>query len=320
MVKVANNSKTNLYILSPNIDDIFSTGQIKQLGQLTAVYIEKQPKAFKNVPGLYTSNYPKAKIIALDPDFCAWNMPDQAILNIPQLKAICLQTVSYDWLNTKLAKKKHISVTNLPGFSSRSAAEYELLIAMTLARQLPLVANDHWSNDFNKYKGSEMLGKTAGIIGMGALGSHLAQICQSLDMKVIYWSRKARNKTFRYVSLLKLLQESDFIFSAIPDNQRTKRLFPRNILRKISRGEIVISAFKCALNDSPYLTHQARNRKISGYGFETDNKNRGFIKSGNILALPNLAWNTDNSKQRNSQQWFESIQNAINDKYPNRVN
>jgi phosphoglycerate dehydrogenase-like enzyme len=313
-------NKIRIFILSPNFNSIFQKqlNKLKELKQIGRLIIVKVAKPFREVKSLFNGS--EEKIIALDPDFCNWNLPNIVFDKVVNLKAVCLQTVSTQWVDLDYARQKSIIITSLPGFSSRSAAEYEVMMAMDLARKLPLVARDNWSNDFSKYRGLEMLDKTAGILGIGRVGESIGQICSALGMKVVYWSRKSRDRKFKLVSLRRLFSDSDFIFSAIPDNKETRKLLGADLLNKVKKTVILVSVFKCALNDDRRLIKKACQKEIYGYGFERQKQKRGFIYKGNVFVAPNIGWVTDGSVKRNADQWLGTIINATKGKFPTRVN
>lgn len=113
------------FILSPNSDTLFTSVSKEKLSTISDLVYVKEVQDFKNIPGLTkdTGN----KIIAIDPDFCNWKVPNE-VIDIPNLKAICLQTTSFGWIDTEYAKSKGIPVTNLRGFSTQAVAEYVIHI------------------------------------------------------------------------------------------------------------------------------------------------------------------------------------------------
>ena len=73
------------------------------------------------------------KVIAADPDITGWDIPNNVIAQIPNLKAICLQTTGYEWVDGRYCREHNITVTNVPHYASVSVAEKCIFMALALA-------------------------------------------------------------------------------------------------------------------------------------------------------------------------------------------
>lgn len=214
--------------------------------------------------------------------------------------------------------KKGIPVVNLRGFSSVAVAEWAMMVALSLARRIPLVVQDGWKQDLGKHQGFELRGKTAGVIGLGNIGALIAENCQGLGMKVQYWSRSSRNRRLKYVALVSLMESSDLIFPAVAQNEQTRGLITDKMLRRMKKSAIFVSIVHQVYNHE-LLLDLAREGRISGYGFETSKPEFGRYK-GNVWAGPELAWWTEDSMKKNAEQWTEAIASASQGRYPTSVN
>jgi len=187
--------------LSPNANTLFTPELKEKLSTIPGVTIIEKLSSFQDIPGLTDPS--EDKILAIDPDFCDWKVPNE-IFDIQNLKAVCLQTTSFSWIDIDYAKSKNIPVVNLRGFFSIAVAEYAVLMAMFVARKLPLVMKKGWEKDYNLHQGVEFQGKTAGVIELGNIGKTLAEKCMGLGMNVIYYSKKFSRRqiskcSFRYL-------------------------------------------------------------------------------------------------------------------------
>jgi lactate dehydrogenase-like 2-hydroxyacid dehydrogenase len=174
------------------------------------------------------------KVIAIDPDFCNWNIPNNA-LDILNLKAVCLNTTSYSWINLDYTKIKNISVTNVRHWSTDSVAEKGLSLALNLAIKLPLLLKNKMEIDFTTMRGVELRWKTAGVIGMGHIGKRIAELCQAMDMKVVYWSKNSTDNRFNKCELADLFTNSDVIFPALLKNKETETLITNEHLNSMQK-------------------------------------------------------------------------------------
>ncbi len=304
-----------IIILSPNADFLFTTElkeKIKSVGDVTII---KKIKPLLEISQLYTKD---KKIIAIDPDFCEWSVPKVIIEKMKNVQAICLQTTSFSWIDTGQAKKQNIPVVNLRGFSTEAVAEWAFMMAINVARKLPLIIKDGWTQDFSKHQGIELKNKTVGIIGLGTIGTRIAEICSGLDMNVVYWSRKSRDTRFSFIELPQLMQNADFMFLTLAQNEETKNLITDKMLKSMKHSAIFVSIVHKIYNHELIL-QLVKEGKLYGYAFETG-KEKMTDFTGNVWAGPELAWCTEDSMRKNAQQWTEAIITAAKNKYPTQVN
>lgn len=305
-----------IFILSPNYDTLFSTELKEQLKKAGTLVVQKEIVPFKKVKGLYEGN--EDRILAIDPDFCDWSVPNEAIDKIPNLKAVVLQTTSFSWIDSMHIAELKIPVVNLRGFSSIAVAEWATMIAMNVARKVPVVAQDKWKQDYTNHQGIELRGKTAGIVGLGNIGTAIAENMTGLGMNVQYYSKSSKDKRFKSVTLEKLMETSDIILPAVAQNEETKGMITDKMLKSMKKTAIFVSIVHHVYSHD-LLLKLAETGKIYGYGFETSKAEFGKYK-GNVWAGPELAWCTEDSMRKNAIQWTEAIVNASKGKYPTKIN
>lgn len=305
-----------IFILSPNYKRLASSRLKARLVALGEVIVYSEPKAITSLSGLFKGNEPR--IIALDPDFCDWKAPNE-LFSVPNLKAICLQTTSFSWIDTKTTAKHNIPVTNLRHWSSESVAEWAIMLMFNLARRIPIIAKAAWKQDYSSQQGLELVNKTAGIIGLGHIGTKIGERAKGLGMHVQYWSRKSRDSRFKYVSLAKLMKTSDVIFPAVAQNKQTQSLLSDKLIKTMKPAAMLISIVHNIFNHD-LVVSLVNKGKIFGYAFETEGQNVFNNYRGNIWAGPANAWVTKDAEQRNIEQWVQTIIDAAHGKFPQRVN
>ncbi len=310
------NGDMKIFILSPNYETLFTKEQKRELENLGDLFIQKEVIPFEEVEGLFTGS--EERILAIDPDFCEWNVPNEVIGKIPNLKAIVLQTTSFSWLDVDYAKTKGIPVVNLRGFSSIAVAEWATMMMINIARKIPLIIKDKWRQDLTKHQGIELRGKTVGIIGLGNIGTAVAENCLGLGMKVQYWSKNSTDVRFNKIEIETLMKTSDVVIPCVAQNKETQGLISDEMIKSMKESAIFVSDIHNVYNHDLILERVA-NGDLYGYGFEDEKaKNEDF--EGNVWAGPELAWCTKDSFKKNAQQWLEGIRDAVSGKYPNRVN
>ena len=140
-----------------------------------------------------------------------------------KLKVISSISVGFNHIDVPEATKKGIYVTNTPGILTNATADFAWALIMSSARRIAeadkYVRNKKWQIPWGltMFLGSEIYGKTLGIIGLGRIGTGVAERSKGFKMKLLYYDviraskEKEENIGIEYVPLEKLLKESDFV-------------------------------------------------------------------------------------------------------------
>jgi len=306
-----------IYVLSPNIDSFFKEEHHQKLQETNAeIILVKKQKEMSDIEGLFDSD--DDKILAIDPDFNNWTVKNKDLDKIKNLKAVVLQTTSFSWIDINHLKEKGIPVINLRGFSTEAVAEWALLMAMNVARRIPLVVRDDWKQDYSKHQGIELKGKIAGVIGLGSIGSRAAELFQGIGMEVIYWSKNSTDERFKRVELEELMKTADVISPHTAQNNETNSLITDEMLKSMKKTAIFVSTIHNIYNHDLVL-QMVKEGNLFGYGFETAKPEMDKY-DGNVWAGPELAWATDGSISRNTDQWIEAVVKASQGNFENQVN
>ena len=295
-----------LYIFTPNKEAVFSKTLEQQLTKEFEIIFYTSPKPLSEHTEFVHDE--TEKIVALDPDYFGWKFTSQDIDLLKNVKAICLQTTSFSWVDTKYANEKNIPVLNLKGFSTEAVAEFAFMLALAVARKLPLIIQADYKQDFVAHQGLELKGKTVGIIGLGRIGKSIAEKCQGFGMTVKYWSKSSRDENLEFSELEDIISGSDLIFVALAQNEETAHTLPDELLLKMKKSCIFISIAHKVFNEQ-LIVKMVQEDQLYGYGTEEDNGNPTTIK-GNILILPAVAWATNESMSKNGEMWAASILKA----------
>ncbi|OGK15027.1 hypothetical protein A2690_02860 [Candidatus Roizmanbacteria bacterium RIFCSPHIGHO2_01_FULL_39_12b] len=307
-----------IFIVSPNID-ILITKNLKD--KLTAIGCEiiyiSDIKPLLEVTELYEGT--EERILAIDPDFCNWRVENEVIEKIPNLKAIILQTDAFDWVDVSYCKEKEIPVVNLRGSSTEAVAEWALIMALNTARNIPKIVKNGWVQDYN-LQGVELKDKAAGIIGMGRIGSRIAELVSGIGMNTQYWSRRQSNEEYKYVELGQLMKTSDVIFLALPLSHETKGMITSEMIDTMRKTAIFVSIVNHGIYDHEYLLNKTKNEEIFGYAFEEEGGKTFNNYEGNVWAGPALGWCTTESFRKNTELWVEATILASKGEFPTKVN
>lgn len=222
-----------------------------------------------------------------------------------QLKIAANYAVGFDNIDLAAAKKRKIVVTNTPGVLTEAVAEHSFALLMAVARRI--VESDGFLRG-GKYKGweAELLlgpqieGKTLGILGLGRIGSRVAEIgAKGYKMKVIYYDRGQRNRDLEKeigaepVSMRKILTASDFISLHVPLTRETRHMIGRQELASMKSTAILINTSRGPVVDEKALAQALRKKIIWGAGidvFEFEPRVSAELKKlDNVIMTPHTA-------------------------------
>jgi len=129
-----------------------------------------------------------AEVLAVDPDNFggfekARDRLTQLMETLPNLKGLALDTTSFGWVDFEYTNKRNMPVSNCPGWSRQSIAELALALLLNLSKNIIKLDRKTQKGEYKLEKGFELKGKTLGIIGIGSIGSALADLGNGIGMK-----------------------------------------------------------------------------------------------------------------------------------------
>jgi phosphoglycerate dehydrogenase-like enzyme len=289
-----------IIIINPKTD--FNQNQISILeSQGDVIWIENGKYQKNSI-----FNDPDEKLIVLGPEVVDWQFPNEFINKITNLKAICISTTGFSWIDGKYLREKGINLLNVPKYSTESVAEYAIYMMLNVAKKLPLIIKNNWKLDYDKHQGWEVKGKTMGIIGLGYIGKRIAEIGQQIGMNVIYWSKNSKDNRFKYQEFDELLKNSDFIFPTLAKNNETKNIINPEKINLIKNGSFLISITGTDLFDFEYALSKIKDNSLAGLALESEEK-KLIDFEGNILITPPIAWFTKEAFEEDIRIWVENI-------------
>lgn len=188
-----------------------------------------------------------------------------------RLKVIGRAGIGLDNVDLSAATKKGIVVMNTPQENAIAAAEHTIAMMLSISRKIPQATSSMKAGKWEKKKfmGVELYNKTFGIIGIGVIGTIVADRARALKMRLIaydpYISKEvAEKKGVDLVSLDELLSRSDFISVHSPLTEETRNLIDKNAFRKMKDGVILINCARGGIVNEKDLYDAIKERKVAG--------------------------------------------------------
>lgn len=195
-------------------------------------------------------------------------IPKEVIDAAANLKIVVRGGVGLDNIDVAYAKSKGVEVRNTPKASSNSVAELALGYMLALARHIPQSTMSMTTGEWQKkrLKGTEIAGKTLGLIGFGNIGSLLGQKAAALGMDVIFYDviTPADPGPARQVSLEEVLAQSDYISMHVPLLPATRNMLNAETFAQMKDGVYIINCARGGILDEDALYDALVSGKVSG--------------------------------------------------------
>jgi D-3-phosphoglycerate dehydrogenase len=220
-----------------------------------------------------------------------------------KLQVIARAGVGIDNVDVPEATKHGIVVVNAPTGNTISAAEHTIALILALSRHIPqanaMLKTGVWER--TKFTGTEVRGKTLGVIGLGNVGSAVARRAIGLEMKILGYdpfvsSNLAGNLQVELVTLEKLLKQSDFVTLHIPMTAQTKGMIGAKELAMLKPTARIINTARGGLIDEEALVKAIKEKKIAGAAIDVFSQEpitkSVLFEENNIIVTPHLGAST----------------------------
>ena len=252
-----------------------------------------------------------------DPDGILVRSKEMKEMTLPSsLKAIARAGAGVNNIPIDKCSEKGIVVFNTPGANANGVKELVILGMILAARHIAdgitwakgLVGEGDKVPDLiekgkAKFVGTEIQGKTLGVVGLGAIGTMVANAAESLGMEVMGYDpflsieaawRLSRN-TKKAASLDKLLAECDYITIHVPQNKDTKGFINTDKFAIMKKGVVLLNFARGGLVDTPSLKKAVADGIVGRY--VTDFPDEEVIKTDKVIAIPHLGASTEESEE-----------------------
>jgi D-3-phosphoglycerate dehydrogenase len=220
-----------------------------------------------------------------------------------KLQVIARAGVGLDNIDVEAATRQGVVVVNAPTGNTIAAAEHTVAMMLALARHIPQANAKLKSGAWQRsdYMGTELRGKTLGIIGLGNVGSEVARRAQAFNMRLIGYdpfvsSDYARNLAVELVTLEQLTKESDFITLHLPLTSQTKMLIGAKELSKMKPTVRIINCARGGLIDEEALLKAVEAGKVAGAAVDVFVKepvtDSVLFQNEKIIVTPHLGAST----------------------------
>ncbi|HEX9157982.1 MAG TPA: phosphoglycerate dehydrogenase, partial [Syntrophales bacterium] len=239
----------------------------------------------------------------------ATKVTKEIIEKADNLKVVGRAGIGVDNVDVNAASKRGIVVMNTPGGNTITTGEHSIAMMFALARQIPQATASMKSGKWEKSKfmGNEVYNKTLGIIGIGRVGTIVADRAQGLKMSVIAYDpflapETAEKMGITLVTLDELLKRSHFISVHTPLTKDTKNIINAASIAKMRNGVFIINCARGGIINEKDLLEALKSGKVAGAALdvfdEEPTKNTELVNHPHVICTPHLGAATDEA-QRN---------------------
>jgi len=253
-----------------------------------------------------------------------------------QLKVISNYAVGYNNIDVKAASERGILVTNTPGVLTETTADLAWALLMAIGRRI--VESDKYLRA-GKWKtwepqlllGTDIYGKTLGVIGMGRIGTAVARRAKGFNMKILATSPEADRKNAEEVGaelvpLERLLRESDFITVHVPLMPETTKMIGEKQFAMMKPTAYLINDARGEIVDEKALVKALKEKRIAGAALDVYEKepigaDNPLVGLDNVVIVPHIGSASRETRDKMAEMATENVLTALTGKpVPNPVN
>ena len=222
-----------------------------------------------------------------------------------RLKVVGTRGIGYDHIDVGAATENNIAIGNTPGILHESCADFTFGLMLSLARQITrsnrVVLRGDWKIfDQTPYLGTDVYGKTLGLIGLGLIGSAVAKRAIGFDMNVLYYSRTRKvdyeeKYGIKWIpDLGELLECSDYVSVHVPLGPDTHNFIGKKELSRMKENAFLINTSRGGTVDPEALAEALQSGKIAGAALDVTapepiDPNHALVHMENVIITPHIA-------------------------------
>jgi glyoxylate reductase len=244
---------------------------------------------------------------------------DEALLAaLPRVRLVASYGVGTNHLDLEACRRRGLLVTNTPGVLTDATADHTMALLLAAARRVAesdrLVRRGGWQGmDPAWMLGTEVTGKTLGVIGFGRIGQAVARRARGFGMPIVYTSpREVDFPGARRVALETLLAESDFVSLHCPLTPETEGLLSRERIALLRPGAIVVNTARGQVLDEVALAEALASGRVAAAGLDVFRDEpripEALLRLENVVLTPHLGSGTRETRSAMARLVAEEVE------------
>ncbi|HYQ82218.1 MAG TPA: D-glycerate dehydrogenase [Anaeromyxobacteraceae bacterium] len=251
---------------------------------------------------------------------------DGLLAPLPTVRHVASYGVGVNHLDLECCRRRGVLVTNTPGVVTNATADLAMALLLAAARRVAegdrVIRASGWTEvDPGWMLGTEVTGKTLGIVGFGRIGQAVARRAQGFEMKILYAGpRPVAFPGAERVALEELLARSDFLSLHVPLTPGTERLFSRERLQQVKRGAILVNTARGPVLDDEAVAEALREGRLAAAGLDVFRDEprvpEAYRALDNVVLTPHLGSGTRETRQAMSRMVWDDIERVATGQPP----
>lgn len=245
-----------------------------------------------------------------------------------RLKLIANFGAGFNNIDLKAASKRGIAVTNTPAQgSTRATAEITMALILMIMRDIPRWQKDLGTDRFRGWRptygmGESLSGKILGIIGMGSIGTAVAQCARAFGMNVLYWNRSSKEVegALAVRSREEIYEKADVITLHLAYNEKLKHLISQEQLNKMKPDAVLINAARGPLIDEKALIEHLKKHPEFKVGLDVYEREPLFsqelLQSDQAVLFPHLGNATVQAREEMGEMILQNLDAVVKGQKP----
>ena len=262
---------------------------------------------------------------------------EKTLDNASKVRLICELATGYDNVDLDYCNKRGIAVRNVKGYSTDAVVQHTFALCLYLFEKLDYYDNYVKSGEYSRqdsfshydYKFSELASKTWGVIGLGAIGSRVADIAAAFGCNVVRYSLRDNpsDSAYKVLDFDEFLSTCDIISIHCPLNDDTRGLFDYKAFSKMKRDAILINVARGGIVVDADLYRALNENLIYGAGLDVtstepmsdDNPLSDYMDSTRLIITPHMAWASVEARNRVVKETALNIEAFLNNRPRNVI-
>ena len=265
------------------------------------------------------------ELMGLVPGCAGWLAGVEKITDAVLARADCLKVISrngtgVDSVDLAACEKRGIAVLRAEGANARGVAELTIALVLSLLRSVPFGDARLKTGGWERRQGTELDGRTLGVVGTGRIGKLVTRFALGMDMQVLGFdaypdSRFAPSSSFRYVPLGELLGSSDIVTLHCPHAPGEKPLIDAAALGGMKKGAVLVNTARGGLVDDSAVLAALKDGRLAGYGVDAYDKEppgpSELLAHDRVIATPHVGAFTAESVSRATRVAVDNLLGAL---------
>jgi len=256
-------------------------------------------------------------------------MDRETLIGARKLRIIARHGIGVDQIDLDAATEKGIVVTYTPQANSDAVAEYAIALMLNIMKSVQRAHEETRKGNWRRFLGFEIMNKTVGIVGFGAIGRSVAKKLSGLEVKILACDPYVSDQDIRTggatpVSLEELLRSSDVVSLHTALTPETRHLLNRDRIRMMKKGAFLVNTSRGAVIDEETLYEALSKHEIAGaaldvFEVEPVSKTNPLLGLDNVTVSPHMANFTIEALRRMDKMNAEDLERFFRGERPLHV-